>query len=615
MTMKLKTLFRSASEIAVDENKESRSITFSFSSEAPVARWFGTEILDHSAASVDLSRLATGAPLLLDHDPARVIGVIERAWLDNKRGYVSARFSRSAQAEEVFNDVKDGIRRNVSVGYSISKLKEEKADGENSKTFRAIGWQPMEVSIVGVPADQSVGIGRAAGDEYEPEILALEKEEPATEKRNAEKIESKIQVLAEHKEKDERKMSEDILKNERSRIAEIESVATQFPEMRSEVKNAIDSGMSIADFKAATLVKVGMRKPESVKDANIGMSEKEKGEYSILRAINAEVNKDWTGAGLEREASKACEKLYGRSSKGFFIPHDVLSMKRTNQSTTSNYGGQLVQTDVLGTSFIDILRNRLVLVQAGARMLTGLTGNVSIPKKTSGSTAYWVTEGSSLTSSYMGTSALSLSPKTVGAYVPVTKQLLSQSSVDAEMLVRTDMLDGIAVAIDLAGINGKTSLNQPKGILNSSLVNSITVNARPTFAKVVDFETEVGNDNALNGNLTYVTNQKVVGRCKQTLQSSLIGARWLMEDGKLNSYPVLISNQLPRNLGATSNRSAMIFGDFSQVIIAMWGGLDITVDPYTLAQTGVVRMIVHQLCDIGIRQPGAFAKATDIVTT
>ena len=137
----------------------SRTVELSFSSEEPVQRWFGTEILDHSRDAVDLSRLNTRGPLLMDHDTRDQIGVVEKARLDGKRGIATVRFGNSQRAQEIFQDVQDGIRSLVSVGYRINKMQREAVEGD-SETMRATSWTPMEISIVSVPADPTVGIGR-----------------------------------------------------------------------------------------------------------------------------------------------------------------------------------------------------------------------------------------------------------------------------------------------------------------------------------------------------------------------------------------------------------------------------------------------------------------------
>src|SRR6056300_699306 len=145
-------------ELTTFDEVEDRTYEFPFSSEFPVARYFGNEILSHEEKAADLARLNDAAPLLFNHNPDRVIGVVERAYIDGKkkRGYARVRFSRNPFAQEVLSDVKDGVLRNVSFGYSIDKM-EERGNGD----FVATAWSPYEVSVVSVPADPGVAIGRS----------------------------------------------------------------------------------------------------------------------------------------------------------------------------------------------------------------------------------------------------------------------------------------------------------------------------------------------------------------------------------------------------------------------------------------------------------------------
>lgn len=157
---------------AINENE--RTVELSFSSETPIERWFGYEILSHDTGAVRLARLNNGAPLLLNHSSDRQIGVVEKVWIQDRRGKAVVRFSRSALAGEVFQDVLDGIRRKVSVGYRIHQMVDETEQGAESETYRATDWEPYEVSIVPMPADDSVGIGRGVD---ETTITIVKKEE------------------------------------------------------------------------------------------------------------------------------------------------------------------------------------------------------------------------------------------------------------------------------------------------------------------------------------------------------------------------------------------------------------------------------------------------------
>lgn len=142
---------------------ETRTFTIPVSSDVPVSRWWGTEILDHSPDSIDMARLQDGAPVLLDHDPTKQIGVVEGATSDGKRLQATIRFSRSALGEEVLQDIVDGIRKNVSIGYRIEDLIETEKD-----TYKATRWSPLEVTVTSVPADNTVGFGRSEDHSFNP---------------------------------------------------------------------------------------------------------------------------------------------------------------------------------------------------------------------------------------------------------------------------------------------------------------------------------------------------------------------------------------------------------------------------------------------------------------
>ncbi len=177
--MKTKTLYRNIAVRAEDVNEESRTIDLSFSSESPVERWFGNEVLDHKRNSVDLSRLNDGAPLLYNHNSNQYIGVVERAKLSEKRGLATVRFSKSELGEKILQDVRDGILKNISFGYRINKMVME-SESEEGATYRATDWMPFEISVVTVPADNSVGIGRSFEDmDIEVEMPEVERSEPS----------------------------------------------------------------------------------------------------------------------------------------------------------------------------------------------------------------------------------------------------------------------------------------------------------------------------------------------------------------------------------------------------------------------------------------------------
>lgn len=152
----------------VDGEGNERKFTLSFSSEEPYERWWGIEILDHAPGAVDLNRLNDIGCLLFNHNRDAVLGKVTRAWIENNRGYAEVEFDTDAQAEVIYQKVRSGTLKGVSVGYRIDSL-EEVQPGKTSADGRFTGpaeiarkWWPFEISIVSVPADGTVGVGREA---------------------------------------------------------------------------------------------------------------------------------------------------------------------------------------------------------------------------------------------------------------------------------------------------------------------------------------------------------------------------------------------------------------------------------------------------------------------
>lgn len=358
-------------------------------------------------------------------------------------------------------------------------------------------------------------------------------------------------------------------------------------------------------------------------NATLGMNRNEVQRYSLVRAIRAAMTNDWRGAELEREASEATARRLGREPQGsFFVPADWLE-RRDLTVGTNTAGGHTVSTDLLAQNFIDLLRNRMVLREAGVTMLTGLVGNVAIPRQTSGATAYWVAENAAATEGQQAVDQVALTPKTVGAFTDISRRLLLQSSIDVEAMVRMDLATVLALAIDLAGLHGTGSSNQPTGLAATSGIGSVaggTNGLAPTLTHLINLETEVAQDNADVGRVAYITNTKVRGKLKQTAMVASTDSRMVWQDGAtpLNGYRSLISNQVRSNLDkgtATGVCSAIFFGNWADLLIGMWGGLDILVDPYTGATAGTVRVVAMQDVDVAVRHPESFAAMLDALTS
>lgn len=621
---------------AIDE--AARTATLAFASETPYERWWGVEVLDCTPASMRTGRLRSGANLLCDHDTRDVIGVVESVEIGtDKVVRAVVRFGKSVRAEEVWQDVRDGIRRNVSVGYMIHEaILESTKDGV--ETYRVTDWEPYEISLVSVPADASVGVGRSAVPEQRGAKVTVEveievgddNEDPKTDPEDqaatgtslmpaadAERTKTPTVITPSIKGP---KMTAPVEVVERNHAAEITKIAATIPGGAELAMKSIQAGHTVEQFQAEALRSISTK---PVPTADIGMSEKEVKQFSMLRAINALANPTdaaaQRAAAFERECSDAQAKVMGKSARGLFIPNEV--QKRDLLVGTATAGGNTVATDLLSGSFIDILRNAMVINGLGARMMTGLVGQVAIPKQTGSATAYWVAENTAPTESQQTFGQVTMTPKTVGGYTDISRRLLLQSSIAVESLVQTDLATVLGLAIQQAAINGSGASNQPSGLLTLLTTPAVvggTNGAAPTWANIVALETAIASANADVGTMGYLTNAKVRGKLKSTEKFTTSNGQPIFENGTtpLNGYSTAITNAVPSNLtkGTGTNLSAILFGNWADLMIGMWGSLDLMVDPYTGSTAGTVRVVALQDVDVAVRNIESFASMVDAIT-
>ena len=588
MPMKYRTIDLSKHSYLDEEN---RVVRVGVSSEEPVERSFGMEVLGHSAGDINMEFINSGrAPLLLDHDMTKQIGVIEEFKLDEtaKRSLAVVRFGKSALAQEVFEDVKDGIRMNISVGYRIDKLERYEDKGE---TYYKAKWTPMEVSSVSVPADQSrlVGVGRS-----EDKNNINFKEITMSENKDINIEEVRTQTIDEAKAEFKRNSKEII------------DLAARHNK-RDLADKAISNGISVEEFRGVLLENISNDTPLET-PSEIGMSKEEVREFSLVKAIRAMANpsdrKAQQDAAFEFECSAEAARQYGKDAQGIMLPADVLRTWGKRDLNTSD-DSTLIAEDYRGDSFIDVLRNESSVMQAGATMLRGLQGNVVIPKKTAASSAGWIaTEGSAAAESEFTSGSVTMSPKVIGAFTDATRLLLQQSSLDVENLIRDDLTKSIATAIDLGALAGSGSSGQPTGISNTTGINTTTfAAANPTWAEIVAMESAIANDNALSGSLGYICRPADFGTLKTTEKATNTAQFVVNPDNSMNGYNVVRSNQV--------TSGDFYFGNFADLLIGMYGGLDITVDPYALSTSGGVRIVALQTVDVAVRHAVSFCVSND----
>lgn len=601
-------------------NTENRTVEVAFSSEEPVKRWFGDEVLSHAPGACDLSRLNDGGAVLFNHAWDKHIGVIERAWIDSdKKGRALIRFGNSARAAEKWQDVQDGILRHISIGYRVNDMALDNPDADyDDYRYIVTSWEPYEISFVTVPADTTVGVGRSNTPEVtqlpvEPETQNPEPVEKGN--RNMDKTQNKPAVVpAEPNDTAERGMQA-----ERSRVSELLAIGRAYAAHGGieAAEKVIASGGNEANLRA--VIMENMKTPTTVTSDSIGMNATEKREFSLLRAMEAAATGKWEKAGLEREVSAELEKQHGRSATGFFVPTDL--MARAYSKGNAAIGGNTIATDFRDDLFIDLLRNRLATAQLGATVLDGLVGDITIPKQLTGNSVTWVDENGQASDSNATFGQIGLKPKTVTANTELSRKFMLQSSLSAEQFARNELLQAMMLGIDLAAINGSGTSNQPTGILNTSGIGAVAIGTNGgslTWQHIVALETSIAAANADLGNLAYLTNTKVRGALKTTLKSEGVsGYIWQDGDTPLNGYRCAVSNQVPSNLtkgSAAGKCSPLIFGNWADLMIAHWGVLDVIVDPYTKGKQGAVVITVLQDVDIAVRNAESFAAVKDIVT-
>ncbi len=597
-------------------DKKNRTVKLAFSSEEPYPRDFGLEVLSHKEQDADLSFLKSGqAPLLLDHDSTKQIGVIEKAEISesDKVGRAIVRFGKSQLADEVFRDVVDGIRQNISVGYEITKMTKDKYDEDNDDYGRSdyfrVNWKPLEISSVSIPADTTVGVGRSRNNNNNNQTKENNVMSDDIKITNNEVEAPKVDVKA---------ITEEARKEEMSRIREIEALGGSH-NVRDRANEAIKNGLSIAEFRGVVLDHIGTSKPLTT-DNEVGLSKKDSRDYSIARAIKAMASNDWSNAGLEKEASDEIAQRTGKMPRGFFVPSDLKWQQRDLIAGSAADGGNLVATDFQAGSFIEALRNKMVVKQAGALVLSGLVGPVAIPAQNAVTTGSWVAENAAVSEVNTTYRQVTMSAKTVGAFTDISRHLMQQSTPNIETIIRNDIIKTLSNEVDAKAIQGTGTSNTPTGILNTSGIGSVaggTNGLAVTYANVVNTWAEVAKDNADVGSLAWITSPTQVARNIVKPKVASTDSHMIQSTfDELLGYKVYSTSNSPDNLtkGTSSgNCSSLLFGNFNDLIIGEWGNLDIAVDPYTGSSKGTVRVVGLYDVDIAVRHAESFAAIKDLI--
>ena len=589
----------------IDEEK--RTVVIGVSSEEPVERRFGLEVLGHKEEEIDMAFMAQGrSPLLLDHDATKQIGVVEEFGIDheNKRTVAKVRFSKNQMADEVYRDVLDGIRQNISVGYQVNSMHKEEEERDGVPVYRVNSWSPLEVSAVSIPADQSRLVG-----------FARSKETPKIEINSNEEIrmDNKVEETK-TPEVNPNELRESFAKEAKAII----DLGVQHNK-RDLANEAVANGATLAQFRGQLLETIANDKPLDL-PSSVDMNEKEQRSYSLLKAVSEAAHGKLSG--LEKEVSDEIAARTGKEARGFYMPTN-LSFRTDQIVGTNNIGGFLKPTDHLGDEFIEALKARLVVGQAGARVLQGLKGDVAIPKMSAEtSNVSFVAENSAPSEGNATFAQVTMSPKTLAAQLDVSRKLMLQSDPSIEAVLRNDVINSFARKIDEVALEGGGS-NEPSGIIASSTGNVVAIGTNGgaiSYAKCVDMVEAVEVDNAIlnDASVKFVGNPKVTANLRTvSKQASGVEGNFILgDDNRILGYDYLSSTLVPSDLtkGTGTALSALIFGDFSQLLLGFYSGVDVIVDPYTGSNAGTTRLAFFQDFDVALRHDDSFSVIKDIVT-
>lgn len=653
---------------------EKRTRPMSFSSETVVQRWYGGEKLDHTAGSARMDFLNSGrAPLLLGHDMRDQVGVIEAASISpDKVGRGTVRFGRSSAAEDAIKDVDDGIMTNTSVGYRIHEMILE-SRSDDIEVYRMTDWEPYEVSLVSVPADQSVGMNRNLEEVRKvpiteavapniPEKQENESIEPRQERGSSvlepedlkhppingnqgATMTQKANAAADNSADEtsnetrgtvlEQARGPSVQDMEKGRISAINNMCQACNINDEGMKRQwISAGTSVSDVSEDIMRIVASRADQNKKSnvAQLDLSVSDTRRFSIVRAVLAAAQGDWKDAGFEAECSREISKRLNAvpDSKKFYVPYDIQSRGIDPRAIASSeralVGGDLkgsryTRADIVGTAavggylvqttnqdFISLLRNRAVAYRMGATQLSGLQGNVNVPKQTGSATAAWLgSETTQIGETEQAFGQLSLTPHTVGAYTEVSRLLLLQSSPGIEGIVNADLAAVAALAVDSGVLVGSGTGGQPTGIKNVAGVGTAAAGDMATIAYqgILDYQVAVATANVVPARGGYVTTptvaSKLMNRTKfpNTATPLWDGNLWDANgDAGVGGFPGMSTNQMPAG--------AMYFGDWASVIVAEWGVLEITTNPYANFQANIIGIKAVMTIDVGLRYPAAF---------
>ena len=614
-----------------EDKKTERVVRCSISSETPYPRFMKDpesgewvkclEVLGHKEDEIDASRMRDGL-VIQDTHWGDQIGIMDKPEVKDGKICGSIRFGHSQKAKDIEADALDGIKKNMSVGYIVKEYKRDGVDEESGlPIFRVTKWIPYEASFVNVPADTNVGVGRSETDSAAGGKNAAGVNFPHVQERS-----TAIMKLT-----DEQKL----------KVRELASAAHVSGE---EVVDILASERSFEDVREDLLnkrekyLKELAKKPaKPVGEVREVLDEKTKKEVrkaynftNVLRYLAAKTSGEGSlpDIGFEREISQEMALKTGRAVQGILLPDFIRStdgqetLGRPAHGVIDGIGGNgsaTIATNLLAGNFIEALVDLLHLQNLGMETITGLVGNVAVPKGGSIEAGWISSEGGNAAKKNPTFGQITATPHTCGAYTDITRQLLNQSSVDVQAKITGWLLYACAACMEKACFQGSGENGEPTGVITQLSGNHAKAWANaPTFDKLIAMVAACRKANSFIPAMRFVGDNGVWEKLSTTRDTEIIknvagsenvaavGGKRLLDAEKdiMLGKQFIESHLMPAK--------TLLFGDFTQLSLCLWSGTDIVVDPYANATAGGLRVIALQDADVLVKRPEAFVKATGV---
>ncbi len=613
------------------ENGGNVAVRLSVSSEEPYFRammldpesddWVsGYEVLGHADGEIDFSRMKDGLVIQDTHNGDQ-IGLMRNPEVRDGKLTGEVEFCCGERAQEIRRDAIAGLRRNMSVGYRVMAYREVGRADDGQRIYRAVRWMPHEASFVNVPADATVGVGRSleSNDGGVPAVTIKE-----TKTMDPNQVVECFRLAkagnVEHAEVD------DLIRSGKS-----------FDEIRSVLEGKVEAYQNELRERAASAKPTTPAPSAGRAIVDEGTRREIKRAYNLPNVLRALAGDTSVDIGFEREVSDEIVAQTGRkAAQGIIVPDFIraaansadggltLGTPAFDADTTAGgiagvggTGKDTVATNLLAGSFIEALRDALVLTGAGMQTLSGLTGDIAIPKGGKVNAAWITNENGDASKTNPTFGQVTATPHQVGAYVDITRKLLLQSSIDVQGFVVRELVYAIAYALENAGFNGTGANGEPTG-LASQITQTVSFTAgAPTLAKVLEMVTKIDEANGNLGQQCFIGRPSVWGLLGGTLDWTAVSGeggvggvtsgKYLLDTvtNTMQGYRFVRSNIAPAK--------QLLFGDFSQLMLCLWSGTDIVVDQYSQCTKGALRVVALQNADFIVRQPEAFAKGTTLL--